>query len=412
VHDIHQFKRQGLSISEISALTGFDRKTIRKYLAQPDAAPRYAPRPKQQSKLEPYRAYIDQRLQAGVWNAQVLLRELREQGYSGGVTILKDYLKPKRQMAREVAVRRFETPPGYQAQVDWGELGKLRMAGERTATLWGFVFTLGASRAIFTDVATDQTLGTLLALHEAAFEALGGIPQQILYDWMKTVALGTDDRGEVRWHPVFLDFARYWGFTPRLCRPYRPQTKGKVESGIRYLRGNFLCGCQAGSYPELRTELRQWTWEVANRRVHGTTGQVIFEAWQAERGALSPIGSRAPFPYVPQVARRVTRDAYVSYQSNRYSVPWSTVGQEVFVRNRGGQVEIWREGERLAVHPQGTGRHQVFTVPAHHTGLPIPPATRRSKAKVEVAAEREAAPAVEARPLSVYEAWAEAGGAP
>jgi transposase len=411
VHEIYQLKRQGLSISAISAMTGFDRKTIRKYLADAEAAPRYTPRPPQPSKLAPYQAYIDQRLTAGVWNAQVLLRELRDRGYTGGVTILKEYLQPKRQAAREVAVRRFETPPGHQAQVDWGELGSLESAGERRATIYGFVFTLGSSRALFADLALDQTLATLLTLHEAAFEALGGVPQEILYDWMKTVVLGTDERGEVRWHPVFLDFARYWGFTPRLCRPYRPQTKGKVENGIRYLRGNFVLGCQAGAFPEMRTELRQWLWGVANRRVHGTTGRVIFDAWQDERAWLQGIGSRAPFPYVPQVARRVARDAYVSYQSNRYSVPWARVGQEVWLREVGGQVEIWASGERLAVHPHCRGHHQMLTVPAHHVGMPTTAPTRPGKAHVTLAAEPPA-PTVEVRSLDVYETWAETGGPP
>lgn len=411
MYRLQELQREGLSISAISALTGFDRKTIRKYLAQPAAVPRYRPRPPQPGKLDPYQAYIDQRLQAGVWNAQVLLRELRERGYDGGITILKEYLQPKRQAAQAGAVRRFETAPGHQAQVDWGDVGWLQDQEGRRQALSGFVFTLGHSRALFADVATDQTLASLLGLHEAAFAALGGIPQEILYDWMKTVILGTDDRGELRWQPVFLDFARYWGFVPRLCRPYRPQTKGKVESGIRYLRGNFLVGCQATALPELRTELRAWNWGVANRRVHGTTHQVIFDAWEAERSCLQPVGSRVPFPYVPQVARRVSRDAYVSYQGNRYSVPWQAAGQEVTVREADGQVTIHREGQLLAAHPRGSGRHEVFTVPAHHATLPATSggARGRGKVKITVTEERPAAPAVEVRALAIYEAYATGG---
>jgi transposase len=214
---MREMHRQGLSISDIAELTGFDRKTVRKWLVQP-GPPRYGPRVPGSSKLDPYKPYIDQRLRAGVWNAGILLRELRDRGYSGGYSILKDYLRPKRQAAREVAVRRFETPPGQQAQVDWGHLGTVEDEARRQP-VWGFVFTLGHSRAMYADVATDQRLETFLRLHEAAFEALGGVPEEILYDRIKTVVLGTDDRGEVRWHPIFLDFARYWGFRPRLCRP-------------------------------------------------------------------------------------------------------------------------------------------------------------------------------------------------
>lgn len=238
-----------------------------------------------------------------------------------------------------MAVRRFETPPGHQAQVDWGHLGVLE-DGDHRQPLWVFAFTLGYARAMFGDVATDQRLETFLRLHEAAFEALGGIPEEILYDRIKTVVLGTDERGETRWHPIFLDFARYWGFRPRLCRPYRAQSKGKVESGIRYIRGSFLPGRDADGVEDLRSQLRAWVAAVANVRVHGTTHQVVQEAWEAERAHLQPLAGRPPYPYVPEVRRRVGRDAYVAYGANRYSVPWSAAGREVWVREISGRVEI------------------------------------------------------------------------
>jgi len=398
-------RRQGLSVSDIAGLTGFDRKTVRKWLTQP-GPPRYGPRAPRLSKLDPYKPYLDQRLSAGVWNAVVLLRELRERGYTGGYSILKAYLHPKRQAARAVAVRRFETLPGQQAQVDWGHLGTLE-AAERRQPIWGFVVTLGHSRAMYADAATDQRLDTFLRLHEAAFEALGGVPHEILYDRTKTVVLGTDERGEVRWHPIFLDFARYWGFRPRLCRPYRAQTKGKVESGIRYLRGSFLPGREASSLEDLRSQLRAWVAGVANVRVHGTTHHVVREAWQAEQAHLQPLGGRAPYPYVPEVRRRVGRDAYVAYGANRYSVPWTMAGCEVWIREVGGRVEIYRGHERIAVHPVCTGRHQVLTQPQHHQGIPFLGALRRSPVKIAI---QESSPQVEVRPLAVYEAVGAGGG--
>jgi len=203
VTDILQLRRQGLSISQISAHTGFDRKTIRKYLRDP-ATPRYGPRRSTDENtsrpgrgasrrrgqiLEPFTDYIDLRLAAGVWNAVVVHRELRERGYAGGYTVVKDYLRPKRREAEAVAVRRFETPPGHQAQVDWGELGDITFPDGSRKRLYGFVMTLGNSRAMFADASTDQKLVTFLRMHEAAFEHLGGVPQEILYDWTKTAAL-------------------------------------------------------------------------------------------------------------------------------------------------------------------------------------------------------------------------------
>ena len=135
VNDIRELKRQGLSIQAISEMTGFDRKTIRRYLREPEGQPEYGPRPKPPSLLDAFKPYLEERLGAGVWNARVLLRELRDRNYTGGYTILTDWLRPQRQAAGAVAVRRFETPPGQQAQVDWGHLGSIVMDG-REHKLW------------------------------------------------------------------------------------------------------------------------------------------------------------------------------------------------------------------------------------------------------------------------------------
>ena len=277
-----------MSLQAIGAITAHDRKTIRKYLGkEPGTLPTYGPRAPRPSKLDSYKPYLEERRKAGVWNAVVLLRELRERGYTGAYTILTDYLRPLREAARQVAVLRFETAAGVQAQVDWGHLGYLEDAvGEQAIS--GFTFTLGYSRALMAEAALDQKLGTLLRLHEEAFRQLGGVPQEILYDNMKTIALGRDERDEVRWHPQFVDFARYWGFTPRLCRPYRAQTKGKVESGVKYVRRNFLVGLQ-GREPhtlgDLNVALRSWVAEVANQWVHGTTHALV-DPSSADRGEM------------------------------------------------------------------------------------------------------------------------------
>ncbi len=114
------------------------------------------------------------------------------------------------------------------------------------------------------------------------------------------------------WNPVFFDFARYWGFTPRVCQPYRAQTKGKIESGVKYIRRNFLCGRTATSLADLNNQLRSWVWEVANRRVHGTTHRVVRESWEAEKASLQPLGKRPSYPYADDELRRVSRDAFVA----------------------------------------------------------------------------------------------------
>jgi transposase len=408
VQDIEGLKRQGLSIAAISALTGYDRKTVRKYLLLPDGLPTYARRECRPSKLDAHKPYLEDRLKAGVWNAQVLLRELRQRGYEGGCTILKDWPQPQRAAGLAAAVRRFETPPGKQAQVDWGHLGYLESGGQQHQ-LWGFTITLGYSRRIWAEAARDQKLGTLLRMHEAAFQEWGAVPEEILYNRMKTVWLDTDERGEIVWHPVFLDFARYWGFQPRLCRPYRAQTKGKIESGVKYVRRNFVCGLlgrEPSCLMDFNTELREWLETVANRRVHGTTYEQVLIRWDMDQFAMQPLEGRPPYPYRDDELRKVARDAYVAWQASRYSVPWQYVGKEVWVREQGPEVEVHYGGLQIARHQRATRRHQAITERPHHEGIPLGGERRNGKILVQM---RETAPTVEARPLAAYESLAIGG---
>jgi transposase len=407
VQEIAELKRQGLSIRAISRLTGYDRKTIGKYLISAEI-PSYGPRAAVASKLEGFKPYLEERMRAGVWNARVLVRELRERGYKGGYTLLTDWLRPQRKTAGTVAVRRFETPAGKQAQVDWGHLGTIAINGEERK-LWGFALTLGYSRILLAEAALDQKLGTLLRMHEEAFRQLGGVPEEILYDRMKTVWLETDERGETVWNPVFLDFAHYWGFTPRLCRPYRAQTKGKVESGVKYIRRNFLCGLQGrepGGLSDLNSQLRAWVWEVANQRVHGTTHESVAERWKSEQSSLQPVDGRPPYPYVDDELRKVARDAYVSWQGSRYSVPWEYAGRSVWVRERGDDLEVHYGRDRIASHGQARHKHLVVTQAEHHHGIPL---GARQDRKILIHL-RNTAPEVEVRPLAVYESAAMGGG--
>lgn len=404
---INELKREGLSIQAISELTGYDRKTIRKYLLTPVGRPVYGPRPAPASKLETFKPYLNERLQAGVWNAQVLLRELRQRNYTGGYTILTDWLRPQRESARTVAVRRFETPPGKQAQVDWGHLGSLNEEGEQRR-LWGFTITLGYSRRLMAEAAADQKLGTLLRMHESAFRQWGAVPEEILYDRMKTVWNGTDERGEIVWNPVFLDFARYWGFKPRLCRPYRAQTKGKIESGVKYIRRNFLCGLlgrEPANLDDFNTELRQWVSEVANRRIHGTTHQQVLLRWDEDQFAMLPVNGRPDYPYMDDEQRKVARDAYVSWRGSRYSVPWQYAGREVWVREDGREIEVHCGAHRIAVHAEAVMRHQTVTRSEHHEGIPLG-ARQNGKTLIHI---QQNTPVVEQRLLASYESLA--GGA-
>jgi transposase len=305
--EIRELHRHRKSIREIARQLGVSRNTVRRYLRDAEAE-RYKPRPLRSTKLDPFKGYIEERLTAAAPEripGTVLLAELRERGYGGGYTMLKLFLASLRPKETSEPAIRFETEPGEQMQVDWAVIRR----GENRLSV--FVATLGWSRAAYVEFVTDERVETLVEAHENAFLAFGGTPREVLYDNMRTVVLERHGygRGRHRFHPGFLDFARHCGFRPRLCAPYRAQTKGKVERFIRYLRHSFYVPlasrlAQEGLIVDRETAnlaARRWLREVANARVHGTTGEVPAERLAIERLQLQPV----PTPYGGRSVRSV-----------------------------------------------------------------------------------------------------------
>lgn len=208
---------------------------------------------------------------------------------------------------------RFETEPGEQAQVDYGQLQV--WIGEQSETVHLFVFTLGYSRRLFTHGYRNERLATLLDGHECAVRHFGGVTLSCLYDNPRTLVLERREN-KVLWHPLFEDFARYYGFTPRACQPYRARTKGKVESGVKYVKRNALAGRRFSSWEELNGWLERWSAEVADRRIHGTTHERPIDRFASEQ--LIPLGSRPPYRYERVRLRRVANDALVAVGAARY----------------------------------------------------------------------------------------------
>jgi transposase len=292
--EIRVLKRQGKSIREIARTLGVSRNTVRRYLRS-EGLPRYE-RDARPSKLDPYRQYIKERVKAAApdWiPATVLLRELKALGYQGGYSILKDYLAALRPVAAPEPLIRFETDPGRQMQADFATI---RRGRERLAV---FIATLGWSRATYVEFVTDERLETLLGCHERAFFYFGGVPREVLYDNMRTVVTDRDHYGPGlhRYNRTFLDFAHHYGFLPRLCQPYRAQTKGKVERFIGYLRSSFYIPLASQLRPEglnvdrdtANARVGSWLREIANVRVHATTGEVPAVRLEWERERLQPL---------------------------------------------------------------------------------------------------------------------------
>ncbi len=307
--EVRVMARQGKGIREIARELGLSRNTVRRYLREP-GPPAYKPRALCPNKLDPYKAYLVERVRQAqpVWlPATVLLREIREQGYAGGISQLKAYLAPMKP-AKDSAgpLVRFETAPGHQMQVDF-------VTFRRKQPLSAFVATLGYSRMSFVDFGVSQDFKAVRDGLIAAFAYLGGVPREVLFDNMKAVVLDRDAYGPGlhRFHPSLLQLADDLGFVPRLCRPYRARTKGKVERFNRYLRESF--------YNPLASRVRhggflldpvtanrfvlEWLAEVANVRTHAGLKARPKDLWQAELAELVPLPAAHRKDWSPLIGR-------------------------------------------------------------------------------------------------------------
>jgi transposase len=409
--NIRVLHQQGYTIKQIARELGLARNTVRKALRE-EHSPQYAHRTPRASKLDPYKDYLRLRLeQVPLISGVRLYQEIQTQGYTGEMSILRDFLRPLRaQHAHDLTVR-FETLPGQQAQIDWGSFGTLTEEGV-TSKLYGFVFILGYSRAMYVEFTTSQVIESLLRCHLHAFEYLGGYPQEILYDNIKTVILEREaEPGRYRWHPRFLDFAGYYGLNPRLCQPYRARTKGKVERMIGYVKDNFFAGRTFTGLADLNHQALGWCDTVANVRVHATTHEVPFE--RLKREPLLSHRRRPLYDTSEVVARRVSRDCYLSFKGNAYSVPWPYGGKAVTVRATPEELlEIWVDHTRVGTHRLSHQKGQVITDPDHFKGLgraTCPSAEKRHPANQPMSpgpilVPHLVIPQVDVRPLSVYAA--------
>lgn len=293
---------QGLAKRAIAERLGVSRRVIYHWLAtgQLDRDVSAPPPPRQAARraqlLDPYVPILRARLETYPELSGVrLLAECRAAGYTGGITQLRAAVATLRPRPEPAPVVRFETAPGHQAQVDfatvrfpWG-------------TRYALLVVLGYSRLLWVGFYPQQTMQVLLRGLETAFTAFGGVPRELLFDQLKAVVIADErpDGGRLLENPEFLRFAAHWGFRIRACRPYRAQTKGKVERPVRYLRESFVYGREFLGDGDLDAQVHRWLTDVANARVHATTRAVPRERFEHdERGALQPLALR---PYRPLV---------------------------------------------------------------------------------------------------------------
>lgn len=308
--EIHSRRKLKESKKSIARALQLDIKTVRKVLRQkqPQA---YLRARQERHLLGPYRQYILQRLAAVGYCAQAIYEELQVRGYPGSYDIVKRFVSPLRREAEIEATVRFETPPGQQGQADWGQCWTI-IAGKRVKVHL-FVLTLGYSRRMYAVATSDEKMPAFLRSHEEAFEHLGGVTHEIVYDNLRSAVLGRDFEGSrFEWNPVFWDFSGYYGFRPAPHRPYRPQTKGKVESGVKYVK-RFLRGKEFTSLEDLNSRLLEWIVTVADERIHGTTHRRPSEMFLEEKDLLLSVKERRAYVIEERSLRHVLiNDNYLS----------------------------------------------------------------------------------------------------
>lgn len=377
---IQALVRRGVYICDIARQLGVHPKTVSRAIAR-GGAPRRTGRPRG-SRLDAFKPQVDALLAEGVWNAVVIYRELQARGYTGRLSILRDYLRPKRALRPSRATVRFETVPGRQLQGDWGEIESV--IGGVATTVHFVVHTLGYSRRFhFWGTDREDAEHTYEGLIRS-FEWFGGVPAEVLVDNQKAAVLEHRADG-VRFNARFLDVAGHYGFTPKACRPARARTKGKDERMVSYLKHHFFVRYRAfDSWAHLNQLAEQWLREEADPRIHGTVRERVADRFAREAPLLQPL---PPTRYDTSYweLRQVAWDAYIDVRGNRYSVPAALVGRRVSVRiGLDGALRIF-DGETLvAQHQLCPAADGWSTVPAHHAPL-------------------WAAVAVEQRPLTVYE---------
>jgi transposase len=361
---------QGWGAKRIAKEMGCSRNTVREYLRAGGWRPMDVSG--RASVLAPHARWLEERLRRHKGNADVVRQDLhKELGVDVSLRTVERAVAPLRlaMKAETLAHVRYETAPGHQLQIDFGSTNV--DVGDERIRVHLFVATLGYSRRTFVALTLHERQSAWLHGLEGAFRHFDGLPHEVLVDNARALVDEHDMRTrEVKFNDRFHAFCRHWGVTPRACAPYRAQTKGKDERGVGYVKRNAIAGHRFESLEALQAHLDWWMREVADMRVHGTTGEAPMVRYERdERRMLKPLPAKAPFLQVRELVRRVHTDACIELDTNRYSVPWKLVGETVTVVVAEREVRVLYAGNEVARHAQSSLRRSSVIERAHLVGI-------------------------------------------
>jgi transposase len=360
IFEIHRLHRLGWSQRKIARTLGIDRDTVKNYVNDPQR--KFTRSAARSLKLDPFRQLIQKWLQEDdEVKAPVVLQRLYENGFDGKITIVRDYLRHLRgpRKRRQVFLR-FESLPGEQMQIDWGHFGSL-LYGEDKRKLYALVVLEAYSRMLYVEFTHSQNQA---ALHQGllnAFTFFGGSPKEILMDNMLTAVI--ERQGTVvRFNDALLDFLRIFNITPIACTPAAPNEKGKVESAIKYLRNNFWPLRSFADLTDVQLQVQKWLKDVANVRIHHTTGQRPVDRFEKVR--LNPLPELLP-DCRQVLSLKVHKDFAVRFDTNAYTVPPWTIGQKLTVKADAATLIVYHKHKKVACHRRCWQRKQRIESPTH-----------------------------------------------
>jgi len=360
----HHIQR-GLNSAQIAQALGLDGRTVAKWIDEPRYRPRLT-RPRA-SKLDPFKAPIRQWLETHPYSAQQIFQRLREDGFDGGYTIVKDYVRTVRPR-RNPAFLTLTFAPSECAQVDWGLWGSVAV-GETRRKLSFFVMVLCYCRMMYLEFTLSQKMEQFLACHQHAFEFFGAlVPERIMVDNLKSAVLKRLTGQAPVFNPRYLDFARHYGFTITPCNVGKGNEKGRVESGVGYVKKNLLNGLEINDFSALNPAARVWLDTIANVRIHGETHKRPVDLFKEEQPRLHSAPA-LPFDIATIESVRASSRFRVTHDTNRYSVPAEYASTALTLKVYPDRLCIYHQDKLIARHPRCYDRYQDIQDPDHPKAL-------------------------------------------
>ena len=353
--------RQHLNVAQTARALGLDIRTVTKWADVQTFHPRAAD-VQRVSKLDVYKGQIVRWLDAHPYSAQQIYQRLCETGYSGGKTIVKDYVHRIRPRP-SAAFLKLDFAPGEAAQVDWGEFGTIAVGATRRRLSF-FLMVLCHSRRMYLEFTVSQTMEFFMQCHENAFAAFGGVTQRVMVDNLKSAVLQRLVGQAPVFNPKYLDFARHWGFEISACNVRSGNEKGRVENGVGYVKKNFLAGLELSDFSAMQSAAQLWVDTVADVRTHESTHQRPIDRFEAERAKLRHLNA-AGFDLARVTTVRATKQFRVALDSNHYSVPARCAGQLLTLKAYADRVCIYERDQLVARHKRSMDRHQDIEDPEH-----------------------------------------------